>query len=266
MEGKGLLSAIVKDCGMRRVLALDEPFVLKGISFYPVNVGRIFEFYACVEVLLVEQRHLRDKKLLKLPFLWFLCYAHEHYERLERPEYGAFVPLLYGILELATRCEGIEIRAVWNEDGDLKQCDLFIGDTQFNHTEFLHIRQIILAQAGIERDERLLNEDTARMIRETKEHENKKSGYVPPTLEDLADILAFYLHKDPAEIKDFSLRRFNRLVKHIQRFEEYKLLKGGECTGMVTFKKPIPHWLGGFEAEDALRGFEDYRESNLMKI
>ena len=262
------LDEITKRCAYQRALTLDEPYEYKGIMFYPVPLDRIIEFYICIEILMIRQERTKDKKLMKLPYFWFLCYAFENWEKYERPDFGVYIPMLYALLELVTRGNDIEIKVERKENGDFKKCALILSGIEFNYKDFMEIRKIIFAQAGIEHSDEFINADTERAILEGREYELKKSGYVPPTLENLIDILAMYLHKSVSEMtKDFSVRKFNNTIKYMSKFEEYKLLKSGEYSGMVTFKEKIPHWISGHEKEDILKGQNtDYRNSNLMKV
>ena len=262
------LDEISRQCAFRRSLALDTPYEYKGVTFYPVGLERIVEFYICVDILMVRQERTKDKKLMKLPYLWFLCYAFENWEKYGRADFGVYVPMLYALLELVTRDNDIEIEVEHKEDGSFKKCVLKINGVEFNYKEFMEIRQIIFAQAGIEHSDEFINVDTEKAILEGREYELKKSGYVPPNLENLIDILAMYLHKSVNELaKDFSIRKFNNIIKYMSKFEEYKLLKGGEYTGMVTFKEKIPHWMSGHEKMDYFKGQNtDYKQSNMFKV
>ena len=262
------LDEISKQSAFQRSLALDIPYEYKGVMFYPVSLDRIIEFYTCVDILMIRQERTKDKKLMKLPYLWFLCYAFENWEQYQRADFGVYVPMLYALLELVTRSNDIEIKVEHKENGDFRKCILILNGVEFNYKEFIEIRRIIFAQAGIEHSDDFINADTEKAIYEGREYELKKSGYVPPTLENLIDILAMYLHKSVNEMaKNFSIRKFNNIIKYMSKFEEYKLLKSGEYSGMVTFKEKIPHWISGHEKEDILKGQNtDYRNSDLMKV
>ena len=262
------LEHISKQCAFQKSLTLNRPYDYKGVTFYPVGVEYIIEFYLCLEALTVKQERTKDKKLMKLPYLWFLAYAYENWEQYQKPEYGLFIPLLYGLFELVTRQNDVSIQVERDEKGNFKKCVLNLCGVELNYKDFNEIRQIIFAQAGIEHSDEFLNSDTERNIHEGRLYEQKKSGYVPPTLENLIDILAMYLHKSTDELTEkFTIRKFNNLIRYMSSFEEWKLLKGGEYSGMVTFKKPIPHWISGFAKQDIFADQNtDYKNSSLMKV
>ena len=262
------LAEISKHCAYQKALAFDLPYEYKGIMLYPVGLEYLMEFYTCIEVLKVKQERTKDKKLIKLPYLWFLRYAFENHARYNKPEYGLFIPFLFALLEMVTKSSNIDMKVERKENGDYRRCFLLIDGIELNNKDFMELRQIIFAQAGIEHSDEFIHEDAEKAMIEGRLYEQKKSGYVSPTLENLVDILAVYLHKSVSEIVNtFTIRKFNNILRYIATFEEWKLLKGGELSGMVTFKKPIPHWIGGFVKKDVFDGENtDYRQSNLMKI
>ena len=127
------LEHISKQCAFQKSLALNRPYEYKNIKFYPVGLEYIIEFYLCIEALTVKQERTKDKKLMKLPYLWFLAYAYENWERYEKPEYGLFIPLLYGLLELVTRQNDINIQVERDEKGGFKKCVLNLCGVELNY-------------------------------------------------------------------------------------------------------------------------------------
>ena len=250
-EKLSFLEQISKKCSFQKSLALNIPYEYKGVTFYPVSLEHLIEFYICVEILMIKQERTKDKKLMKLPYLWFLAYAFENNEKYNYLDSGMYIPLLYSLIEICTRQKDIDIKIERNENGDYKRCLLCVGGIEFNYKDFTEIRRIILTQSGIEYSDEFLNSDTERAIYDGRAYNQRKSGYIPPNLEDLMDILSMYLHKSLDEIvKTFTIRKFNRAVKYMSSFEEWKLLRGSELTGMVTFKQPIHHWIEGIEKEN----------------
>lgn len=47
-----------------------------------------------------------------------------------------------------------------------------------------------------------------------------------------------------------SIRKFWRIIKRIQKQEEYQSCHSAEMTGMVTFKEPLRHWMTSIEKID----------------
>ena len=274
MDG-GFLAGLSGHFAFERALMLDLPYEYlpraqrglgpgaekRTVMFHPVPVSRIIEFQSAVSVLLVRQERARDKKLAKLPLLWFLCGA-------AGPGAEGFAPLLYALLELVCRTADIDARVSRKENGDMRRCNLYIDGTELNGNDFLEIRQIVLEQAGIDWDDSFVNEDAERGVSEGRAEEQRKAGYVPPSPEELIDIVSMYLHMGPGEVAErFTLRRFNNMIRHMSRFEDYKLLQGAALGGWVKFKDPVRHWVSGLDKKDMFADANrDYRNSDLFNI
>jgi len=267
-EKISFLDIISGQFAFQKSLTLNQPYEYKGVAFYPVELERVIEFNACVESLKVKQERTNDKKLMKMPYLWFLVYVFENKDNYENQEFGLYIPLLFALLELVTRQNNIDFRIERNEKGDFKKCMLVLDGVEFDYKEFKEIRRIIFEQSAVEHSDEFLNADAEKAMIEGRLYEQKKSGYIPPTIENLIDILAMYLHMSVDElISTFTIRRFYNFVRYMSVFEDWKLLKGGEYSGMVTYKKPIPHWISGKSEHDIFADQNtDYKNSNLFKI
>ena len=68
----------------------------------------------------------------------------------------------------------------------------------------------------------------------------------PPALEDLVNAVAFNLGKLPNEIKDMTIRRFDRYLDLEEKKENYRLCKQAELNG-TEFKSPLKHWLTAYK-------------------
>ena len=267
-ENFSFLGQITKHCSQRSALTFNKPYEFKGVTFYPIPLGRIVEFYDCLEVLTIKQERTKDKTLMKLPYLWFLVYASENSGKYGKLEYGMFVPLLYALLELVTKSTDIDVKVIRKEDGRYKKCSLYINEIEFSANDFTEIRQLIFRQNGIEHDDSFVNEDAERAVIEGKLFDMKKSGFIPPTLDDLINKFCIYMKKSKREVQEhFSIRDFNLFLTEISTFEDYKILQSGAMSGMVTFEKPIPHWFSGHKPKNMFEGEnQDIKNSALMKI
>ena len=262
------LSLISKFCQTSKSLAFGEAVEIKGIKFFPVKTKYLFEFYMVVSVLMIRQDRVKDKTLMKLPYLWFLFYAWDNAEVYGKQDFHLLMVYLVALLELTTSEKDIDVKYQYNQNHKLIKCDLVINGVEFNYKEFEEIREIILLQAGVEWDKTFVNEDAEKAVQEGIDFENKQSGYLPPSLEDLLDLTCMYLHMNINEVcENFTIRKFNNLVKRMSIFEDYKLLRGAELNGWVKFKKPISHWVSGLEKSDMFKNEnKDYRNSNFMKV
>ncbi len=252
------LNAISKHCSFQKSLTFNKPHEYNGVQFWPISCEYLIEFYLCINVLMVHQEWIREKKLAKLPYLWFIVYACEHSSEYDNQEYGMYLHMLHALLEMSTKSDNIRIQVERKENGDYKNCVLFINDVQFNYNDFNEVRKIILEQAGIpsaEFDE-FINEDAYKAIQDGREFENKQNKHIPAGLEDLVDILAVYLGMSVENIQStLTIRKFNNFVKRMQMYEDWRLLKGAEMGGLVSFKQKIPDtFIRGFDKFDPYAG------------
>ncbi len=267
-ENKSWLSLISNQCSRQKSLAFNETLRYNGVDFYPINCSYLIEFYLCLNVLMVHQEWIREKKLAKLPYLWFITYACEHSDEYpNNPEYKMFLPMLYSLLEMSTRSTDYDIMVEKKPNGDYQKCNLIIQGNSFSYKNFEELKRILLEQAGVEEEfKEFIHEDAWKAINADREFENKQNKHVPPTIEDLVDIVALYYHMSNAEVKEsFTIRKFNNAIKRMSMFEDWRVMKAGECSGMVKYKNPITHWISGFPKHNPFEGLNINYMDKLKK-
>ena len=262
------LGETFKQNTLQNAVTFNEPFEFKGIKFYPVMLDKLIQFYTCAEILKIKQERVGNKKLMKLPYLWFLAYAYEKADQFDRLEFYIFIPLLYALIEMTTGSNRISMKVERKDNGDYKKCFLCIDDVEFNNKDFLEIRQIIFTQAGIEHSDEFINEDAEQAIAEGHLNEQKKSGYIQPSHDDLISKFCMYMKKSKEEAKkEYSIRDFNKILNEICAFEDWRIVKTAEMSGMVKFPNPIAHWFSGREKPNIYKDQNiNYQGSNIMKI
>lgn len=75
-------------------------------------------------------------------------------------------------------------------------------------------------------------------------------------MEDLIDAVAFSLGKTPKEIKDMTVRRFDRYLELQLDKENYSLCKQAELNG-TEFKVPLKHWLKEYKPKSRYAGAQN---------
>ncbi len=111
------------------------------------------------------------------------------------------------------------------------------------------IRRIIIAQNDEDFDiQEFMNRETEERLNKAQRDLNPNEQ--APTIEDRIDSLTVGLHMNIGEIRDLTIRKFNRLLKRVITYEEYKTSTLALKTGMVKFKEPIKHWTSPIEVED----------------
>ncbi len=117
---------------------------------------------------------------------------------------------------------------------------MFVFHT-FDDNDFAEIKKIICFLNDI--DDTILDPRWEAELKKASEIMAKiNSSKNPPDLEDLIDAVAFHLHKLPSEIKDMTIRRFDRYLDLEINKENYRLCRTAELNG-TEFKQPLNHWL-----------------------
>ena len=57
-------------------------------------------------------------------------------------------------------------------------------------------------------------------------------------------------------VMHMTIRKFWRYIKRYQLHEGYTIAKTGECSGMVSFKEPIKHWMASLEVDDKYKNIK----------
>lgn len=123
--------------------------------------------------------------------------------------------------------------------------EMFVFHT-FNDDDFNEIKKIICYLNDI--DDTIIEDVRweAELKKAQKIINELNSAKNPPTLEDLIDAVAFNLKKLPSEIKNMTVRRFDRYLDLEEKKENYKLCRQAELNG-TEFKRPITHWLTAYK-------------------
>ena len=93
-----------------------------------------------------------------------------------------------------------------------------------------------------------LNYDTEQRLLKAENDLRKKQDKA--NIEDYIDSLTIAMNTTEDHIKNMTIRKFWRYIKRYQLHESYTIAKTGECSGMVSFKEPIKHWMISLEEED----------------
>ena len=109
--------------------------------------------------------------------------------------------------------------------------------------DFEQIRNMIMEQNDIKPQH--YNAQTEKLLYEMKQklkmaqHSGKKSD---TTLENLIDILAYCKGCENKDLKDMTIRRFNRQLNIAMQKDDYYMYKQLELCGMIQMKSEIPDW------------------------
>ena len=152
-----------------------------------------------------------------------------------------------------------------NQEVRLTQEGLSINNEIITPEVFDDLRRIIIIQNDIDFDiDEFLNYDTEQRLLKAQKDLNKDE--VKATIEDYIDSLIIAMSTTEEYIKNMTIRKFWRYIKRYQLHEGYTIAKTGECSGMVTFKEPIKHWMISLEEDDKFKDLKTDENSLKGKI
>lgn len=114
--------------------------------------------------------------------------------------------------------------------------------------DFEEIKQLIMLQHDVKAQH--FDAKTEKFLYEMKEKLHKAQGNKnknSPTLEDLISVVAYSLQKEPKDLEDMTIRRFNRYLDIVLSKDDYYMYKKLELSGMIKLKMELPHWIKHYE-------------------
>lgn len=227
-------------------LIYNKPFPYnEHITLYPVTMNDIVLFQALSPSITVRKNSIfHDKAIIKMTYLDFLrhCLGNRELEQqYQIPGLSEYYPCAVGLLRLC--CKDAEIR-IDHETGDI-----FINSELVTPQIFDDIRRIIVIQNDLDFDiDEFIHHDTEKRLQKAWRDMNKTTEKAD--IEDYIDSLVITMNITEEQIMNMTIRKFWRYIKRYQLHETYLIAKTGECSGMVSFKEPIRHWMISLEEDD----------------
>jgi hypothetical protein len=238
-----LLVAINKEL-IEQLLMFGDPYVYEEkIILYPVLMSNVVPFNIYSQSITVRKDStFPEKKIIKMPYLQFLYYCSNNKELAEK--YNIFdLPnwYRYAMRLLKLVCQTDNVRF------DLNTGNFYIENIEVNYKMFDDIRRIIILQNEISFDiDEFLHYEAEQALIDSSNKLNQDKI----TLEDQIDSLIIQTHYSEQDIKNLTIRRFNRLLRRINMRDDFIIAKEAEMGGMVKFKNPIKHWMISIEKQD----------------
>ena len=140
-----------------------------------------------------------------------------------------------------------------------------VNDEVITSQIFDDLRRIIIIQNDIDFDiDEFLNYDTEQRLLKAKKDLNKNDDKA--SIEDYIDSLVIAMNTTEERIMSMTIRKFWRYIKRYQLHESYTIAKTGECSGMVSFKEPIKHWMVSLEEDDKYKDLKTDENELRSKI
>lgn len=215
------------------------------ITLYPVTMNDIISFQLLSQSITVRKNStFNDKKIIKMTYLDFLIYSAGNEEleqqyKIKDLSYFYF----YAIQLLQLCCKEADIKI------NQQTAQIVINDETITSQIFDDLRRIIIIQNDIDFDiDEFLNYDTEQSL--LKAQKTLSKNEYKANIEDYIDSLVIAMNTTEDVIMNMTIRKFWRYIKRYQLHESYTIAKTGECSGMVTFKEPIKHWMVSLEVDD----------------
>lgn len=243
-------------------LIYDKPFPYsKNISVTPVTMEKALIFQLLSKSITVRKNStFREKKIIKMTYLEFLIYAFGNTELEELYNIpGLSQYFFYAVQLLQLCCKDSQISMKQNGS------QLRINEEEITPQKFDDLRRIIIIQNGISFDiDEFLNYETEQRLLKAENDQNKNKRNV--SLEDYIDSLVVALNTTEERIMGMSIRKFWRYVNRYRLYENYTLMKTGECSGMVKYNKPIEYWMSSLDEDDKYKNLKTDEESLRSKV
>ena len=265
-------------------LAFDKPLEYKTLSLYPAKLFYYSIFSSADECLDVSRLDERDLRLMRLPYLEYM-YEKSLINEDFKNRWNMLICILSIVLQeqsfdiirengrlylkVYQRSKDYELLnkqykalqdKIIEEYSESKKIDDIkeyatkmeeIKDKMFNiitisSEEFDEMRQLIMLQNDIKPQH--FNAETEKLLYEMKiklKSTRKDNSYT--TMEDLITIVSYSMHISNEEMKNLTIRRFNRYLDIALSKDDYYMYKSLELSGAIKMKSEIPHWIKHYE-------------------
>jgi len=231
------------------------------ITLYPVTMKDILTFQISSQSITIRKNSIfPDKKIIKMTYLDFLLYCLGNEELEKQYKISGLSQYYFHAVNLLQLC---------CKDADIKinqqTGQIIINGEIITPMVFDDLRRIIIIQNDIDFDiDEFLNHDTEQRLLKAQKDLNPND--VKATIEDYIDSLVIAMHTTEDKIMDMTIRKFWRYIRRYNLHENYTIMKTGECSGMVSFKEPVRHWMTSLEEADKythLKADEDKIRSKI---
>lgn len=226
-------------------LIYNKPIKYHNIILHPITMNDIVAFQALSPSITVRKNSIfHEKKIIKMTYLDFLlyCLGNEELEA-QYKIIGLSQYFIYAMQLLQLCCKDTDIKL------NQQTGQIIINEEIITPEIFDDLRRIIIIQNDIDFDiDEFLNYDTEQRLLKAQKDLDKNKG--TSNIEDYIDSLVIAMKITEDEIMNMTIRKFWRYIKRYNLYENYTIMRTGECSGMVSFKEPIKHWMISLENDD----------------
>ena len=229
------------------------------ITLYPVTMNDVILFQTLSSSIIVRKNSIfHSKKIIKMNYLEFLYYSFGNTDLENEYNIRSLSQYLFLAVQLLQLCcKGQEVKVFNN--------GITINNQTITSQMFDDLRRIIIIQNDIDFDiDEFLNYDTEQRLLKAQKDLNKSDDKA--NIEDYIDSLVIAMNTTEERVMNMTIRKFWRYIKRYQLHEGYTIAKTGECSGMVSFKEPIKHWMISLEEDDKYKDLKTDENSLKGKI
>ena len=234
---------MIKKTELEEYFTYDKPVPYKDLLIYPVRIIDYLNFFISVNCLTFEKNKIPDVNIIKMSYLDFLFYTFD------KDKNGkVYLMMLLEIFKLCLNIDYKQIEYIKDEKDKLNlifnlQYEKENKKITIDKTDFDNIKNIILLQNIPDYDDTYIDPKVEAALKEAQEFMNRNKKKIA-SLEDQIVCVMLALHEtDESKIHNLTIRKFSKILQRYDYKLHYEIYKQAECSGMVTFKEDINHWM-----------------------
>jgi len=213
-----------------------------------------FEFFNYINCLTIEKDKIPDAKIISMSYLEFLYNIKDDKNDSDSMTCG---DMLFNIVRICFNVDPNTLEYI-NSNGKIT---LKINNEEINKKEFDTLRRIICYQNSPDYDDTYIDPTLKQALDDADKLRSKDISMGSTSLE--RQILCV-ISGTPFKLEDIinmTIRKFLLLLEIVKEKVDYLIHKSGECSGNVTFKKPITHWMYHKNSKfDSLVNYDSFKE------
>jgi len=233
----------------------DKPIPFKNLLIYPVLMSEYFEFFNYINCLTIEKNNIPNAKIIGMSYLEFLYRIKDEKNDSDIMTCGE---MLTNIIRICFNVDPDTFRMYSDNEGKVT---LKINNEEINKKEFDTLKRIICYQNSPDYDDAYIDPTLKQALDDANNLRNRDKSAGSTSLE--RQILCV-ISGTPFKVEDImnmTIRKFLLLLEIVNSKVDYLVYKSGECSGNVTFKNPIMHWMYHKDTKfDTLVNYDSFKQ------
>ena len=220
------------------------------LLIHPIKMNNYLDFHMAIHCLTINKNQIPDPKVISMSYLDFLFYT------LNNNENGQIYLIM--LLEIFRMCLNVnykQIEYIEDEKGKINfifilDCDGENKKVKIDKTDFDNIKNIILYQNIPDYDDAYIDPKMEKALKEAQEFMNKNKKKMASLEDQIICVMLALNETDESKIHNLTIRKFAKILQRYDYKLHYEIYKQAECSGMVTFKQEIDHWMSDLSVKD----------------